>query len=67
MQQRDDRNIAPQIARETVPQAAITDVDQSAMDPNSPLPPRPLGRTLNEWRIYIRHYTLEFGGSVGPE
>ncbi len=29
--------------------------------------PRPLRGTLNEWRVYIRCYTLEFGGSVGPE
>ncbi len=36
------------------------------MDPNSALPPRPLRGTLNEWRVYIRHYTLEFVGSVGP-
>ncbi len=64
MQQRDDSNIAPKIARQTVTQATITDVDESAMDPNSKLPPRPLGE--NEWRVYIRHYTLEFGCFVVP-
>ncbi len=67
MQQIDDSNIAPKIARQTVTQAAITDVGESAMDPNSALPPSELRGTLNEWRVYIRHYTLEFGGSVGPE
>ncbi len=36
------------------------------MDPNSALPPRPLRETLNDWRVYIRHYTLDFGGSVDP-
>ncbi len=25
----------------------------------------PLGGTLNEWQVCIRHYTAQFGGSVG--
>ncbi len=55
------------IARQTVTQAAITERDESALDPNSAMLPRPLGGTLSEWKVYIRYYTLEFGGSVGPE
>ncbi len=65
VQQRDDSNIASKIARQTVTQAAFTDEDESAMDPNRELPPRAIRGTLNEWRVYIKCYNLDFGGSVG--
>ncbi len=64
---KDDNDLAKKALRKS---QAHSDVSAHSTDASEGLesistPARPFGGTLNEWRVYIRHYTVKCGGSVG--
>lgn len=63
----DDSNIATKIARQSESQVEVTETDSAGVDASIATPDIQISGTLNEWKVYIRHNTLDFGGSVGTD
>ncbi len=62
----DESDLAKKVLRKSHDQSDVTVQSMSGEGiESSSVPVCPLGGTLNEWRVYIRHYIASFGGSVG--
>ncbi len=62
----DDGDLAKKVLRKSHAHSDISVHSSVSEGPeSSSIPVCLLGGTLNDWRVYIIHYTAQFGGSVG--